>query len=109
MEAISRMLEGMQQEFLDRMAVHDSTDNGELLKTGFNALSELVADPDAPQADAERIQLAFVSGAQYLWAAVMSAADDGKAPTVDMARMMTIKTELDFWQQALRHSLAGHK
>lgn len=112
MDSVSRMLEGKQQEFLDRMtakdqATKDAANNGELLQAGFNSLSELVIDPDTPQEEVEKMQLVWMSGAQYLWAAVMSTMDDGdKMTSGDMDRFMMIKAELDFWQQDLTYRLS---
>ncbi|MCG7945817.1 MAG: hypothetical protein N0C84_05665 [Candidatus Thiodiazotropha taylori] len=79
-----------------------AADNGKLIEAGFNALRELAIAPDAPQVQVDEMRLAYMAGAQHLWASIMSVLDPGPDETPgDMMRMEKIQAELDAWQQTL--------
>lgn len=79
-----------------------AADNGKLIESGFDALRALAISPDAPQIQVDEMRLAYMAGAQHLWASIMSVLDPGAEETPgDMMRMEKIQAELDSWQQTL--------
>lgn len=88
----------------------DAADNGKLIETGFDALRTMAIAPDAPQIQVDEMRLAFMAGAQHLWASVMSVLDPGPGETPgDMMRMAKIQAELDAWQQTIELRLSNTK
>ncbi|MCG7985021.1 MAG: hypothetical protein JAY90_20005 [Candidatus Thiodiazotropha lotti] len=87
-----------------------AADNGKLIETGFDALRELAIAPDAPQIQVDEMRLAYMAGAQHLWASIMNILDPGEGETPgDMMRMAKIQAELDTWHQALELRLGKTK
>lgn len=79
-----------------------AADDGKLIETGFNALRELAIAKDAPQIQVDEMRLAYMAGAQHLWASIMSVLDPGPGETPgDMMCMAKIQAELDSWRQKL--------
>ena len=80
-----------------------AVDNGKLIETGFDALQALAIAKDAPQIQIDEMRLAFMAGAQHLWAAMLDflEAGDDATPT-DINRMQSIQDELDRWEQRIR-------
>ena len=75
---------------------------GKLLEAGFSILQELMIPLNAPQAQIDDMRLAYMAGAQHLWASVMTSLDSGLDETVnDLVRMDKIQIELDTWKQSL--------
>lgn len=92
------------------MGIHDgaaavtktAADNGCLIEAGFNALRALAIAPDAPQTQIDEMRLAYMAGAQHLWASIISVLNPGEDETPgDMMRMAKIQAELDAWKQTL--------
>ena len=80
----------------------EAADEGNLIETGFNALRELVIAKDAPRIQVDEMRLAYMAGAQHLWASIMSVLDPGSGETPgDVQRMEKIQAELDSWRQTL--------
>lgn len=87
-----------------------AADDGKLIEAGFSALRTLAIAPDAPQVQVDEMRLAFMAGAQHLWASIMSVLDPAPDETPgDMMRMEKIQTELDAWQQTLELRLGKTK
>jgi len=79
-----------------------AADNGKLIETGFDALRTIAIAPDALQIQVDEMRLAYMAGAQHLWASIMSVLDPGPDEKPgDMARMAAIQAELDSWRQTL--------
>ena len=79
-----------------------AADDGKLIEAGFNALHTLAIAPDSPQIQVDEMKLAYMAGAQHLWASIMSILDPGEDETPgDMMRMALIQAELDSWKQTL--------
>ncbi|MCG7904391.1 MAG: hypothetical protein JAY60_18440 [Candidatus Thiodiazotropha weberae] len=85
-------------------------DDGKLIEAGFNALRTMAIAPDAPQIQVDEMRLAYMAGAQHLWASIMSVLDPGEKETPgDLMRMAKIQAELDAWQQTLELRLGKTK
>lgn len=79
-----------------------AADDGHLIEAGFNALRSLAIAPDAPKVQVDEMRLAYMAGAQHLWASIMSVLDPGPDETPgDMHRMEKIQAELDSWKRTL--------
>lgn len=80
-----------------------AVDDGKLIETGFDALRALAIAKDVPQIQVDEMRLAFMAGAQHLWAAMMDFLDPGSDETpADLQRMQSIQEELDRWEQKIR-------
>lgn len=87
-----------------------AADNGKLIEAGFNALRSMAIAPDAPQIQVDEMRLAYMAGAQHLWASIMSVLDPGEEETpADLMRMAMIQDELDAWKQTLELRLGKTK
>ena len=79
-----------------------AADNGRIIEVGFDALRELAIAPDAPQAQIDEMRIAYMAGAQHVWASIMSILDHGDDETPgDLMRMAKMQAELDAWRQTL--------
>lgn len=77
-------------------AVKVLTDKGKLVEAGFLSLRLSVIPKDAPPVQVDEMRLAFVAGAQHVWASIMTMLDPGRDPTAkDLRRMALISDELD--------------
>jgi hypothetical protein len=74
------------------------TNEGRVIEAGWHALRVLVVPDDASQEQLSMMRLAFFSGAQHLYSAMVQALrsdQDDKEPTAeDMARLDKIEEEL---------------
>lgn len=71
-------------------------DKGKLVEAGFVSLRLSVIPKDAPPVQVDEMRLAFVAGAQHVWASIMTMLDPGSEPTAkDLRRMTLISDELD--------------
>jgi len=76
------------------------TDSGKLMAAGFRALQISVIPPDTPKVQVDQMRLAYMVGAQHLYASMMAIFDAGHEPTdSDMRRMASIDTELRAFEQ----------
>lgn len=78
-------------------------DEGKLIEAGFEVLNQLIIPSGAPQAQVDDMRLAYMAGAQHLWASMMTSLDPGEDETsADLVRMTNIQAELDTWQQSVK-------
>jgi len=78
-------------------------DDGKLIEMGFNTLRNLMIPMDAPEGQVSDLRLAYMAGAQHLWASVMLMLDPGVEETPeDIKRMDSIQAEFDVWEKELR-------
>lgn len=71
-------------------------DDGKLIEAGWVGLKLAAIDPAAPQVQVDEMRLAFMAGAQHLFASIMGILDPGTEPTeADMRKMDLIAAELD--------------
>lgn len=81
-------------------AAHDAVikrlaDDGKLIEAGFMAMRVAIISPTAPAVQVSEMRLAYMAGAQHLFASMMSAMDPGSDPTpADLRRMSLIDAEL---------------
>jgi len=70
-------------------------DDGKLIEAGWVGLRSTI-DPAAPQVQVDEMRLAFMAGAQHLFASIMGILDPGEEPTeADLRKMDMIGAELD--------------
>ncbi len=85
----------------EQREIHDKLckkliDEGKLIEAGFQGLLLAVIPENASQIQIEEMRIAFFSGAQHLFGAIMSSLDEDEEPTEeDMQRMANISEELD--------------
>lgn len=71
-------------------------DDGKLIEAGWVGLKLAAIPGDAPQAQVDEMRLAFMAGAQHLFASIMGILDPGDEPTdADLRKMDLIAAELD--------------
>jgi hypothetical protein len=70
-------------------------DDGKLIEAGWVGLKFAISK-DAPQVQVDEMRLAFMAGAQHLFASIMGILDPGEEPTdADLRKMDLIAAELD--------------
>lgn len=83
------------REYLENLT-KNLNDKGKLIEAGFVGLRLSVMSPDAPHIQVEEMRLAFMAGAQHLFASIMTILDPGDEPTDDdIRRMGLISKELE--------------
>lgn len=71
-------------------------DDGKLVEAGWVALRLAAIPKDAPQVQVDEMRLAFMAGAQHLFASIMAILDPGEEPTeADLRKMDLISKELE--------------
>lgn len=76
---------------------------GKLIEVGFLSMRATVIAPDAPDVQVREMRMAYMSGAQHLFASIMACLDPGKEPTLaDMRRMSQINDELEAFGEELK-------
>ena len=92
----------MDRAAIDRLT-KELSDQGKLIEAGWVAMRLTVMAPDAPQEQVDEMHLAYMAGAQHLYASITTAMDAGEDITAaDMKRMANIADELDaFAEQQL--------
>lgn len=71
-------------------------DDGKLIEAGWMALRLAAIPKDAPRVQVDEMRLAFMAGAQHLFASIMGILDPGDEPTeADLRKMDLIAAELD--------------
>lgn len=74
----------------------EAADKGHIIEVGWIGYHFLVMGADASVAQAEEARRAFYSGAQHLFASVMTMLEEGQEPTEkDLQRMSNINDELN--------------
>lgn len=82
--------------------------DGRLIAAGFLALRLQIIPLDAPKAQVDDMEFAYLAGAQHLWASVFAALDSGTDATPgDMSRMASISRELDDVKERLKERAYG--
>lgn len=86
-EQISEVLEALSRKLAD---------DGKLIEAGWVALRLKAMAPDAPPIQVREMRMAFMAGAQHLFASIMTILDPGDEPSeADLARMSLISNELE--------------
>jgi len=90
------------RKLIEKVAIEvtkELTDKGKLVEAGFAAFRHLMIAKDAPPLQVSEMRLAFMAGADHLFASIMSIMDPGEEPTDrDLARMDLIHRELEEWR-----------
>lgn len=86
-------------------------DQGRLIEIGWVSLRSLVVSPNASQLQLDEMRMAFMCGAQHLFASIMgSVLDPGDEPTPDdMRRMELIEKELDNFRKEMELRMQSTK
>lgn len=83
-------------------------DEGKIIAAGFVGMRIGVISPNAPQTQINEMELAFMGGAQHLWASIMSILDPDAEPTeADLRRMSLIDRELRDFAERLKTRVHG--
>jgi hypothetical protein len=96
----------------DFRAVHDAlakryADEGRLVEAGFATMCVAILPPDLTQDQVSDMRLAYMAGAQHLFASIMACLDPGSEPTLDdMRRMTLIDKELRAFHAEMKLRLA---
>jgi hypothetical protein len=88
----------MTKQFDDLVAgvANKLADDGRLIEAGWVGLKLAAIPKDAPQVQVDEMRLAFMAGAQHLFASIMGILDPGEEPTdADLRKMDLIAAELD--------------
>ena len=77
-------------------------DEGKLIESGWVIFEGLTVPREAGQTQRREMRLAFMAGAQHVFASLMSVLDPGEEPTErDMRRMDSIHNELELVRKEL--------
>jgi len=96
-------------QVLQRLS-RELTDEGRLIEAGWTILQSRMLPPDAPEGQLREMRLAYVAGAQHLWASIMTILEAGsEATSADLERMSKIDTELEALAQELELRIAAPK
>lgn len=83
------------------LIVEEMSKRGLIIEAGFAAL-RVTSMRDAPPDKVRDMRMAYFSGAQHLYASIMTVLDAGEEPTEkDMQRMELIHNELERFRQEL--------
>lgn len=78
------------------------SDEGKLIEAGAALYEHYVLPADASDVQRQKTRIAFMAGAQHLFASLMSIMDEGQEPTeADLNRMDLIHKELEQWGKTL--------
>ena len=90
------------RQFLEQLS-RRLADEGKLIEAGWVALRIQAIPLNAPAVQLQEMRLAFMAGAQHLFASIMSMLDPGLEETpADLTRMDLIHKELAAFEQELR-------
>lgn len=85
-------------------------DEGRLIAAGFVGLQIAAISPRAPQSQLIEMEMAFMAGAQHLFASIMTILDPGEEPTdKDMQRLDLIGQELAAFAKSFEDRFARAK
>lgn len=91
-----------QRAMLDALAVK-LADEGKVIEAGWIAMRAGCMAADAPEDQVREMRMAYMAGAQHLFACVMVMLDPGEEPSVaDLKRMGSIDAELRNFAGELR-------
>lgn len=83
-------------------------EDGRLIAAGFLALRLQIIPLDAPQAQVDDMEFAYLAGAQHVWASIFGALDaDADATPGDLRRMQLMSRELDQVKEQLKARAFG--
>ena len=95
----------MTREELDKMLdalVKQMADDGRLIEMGWIAMRRTVVPFDAPPVQVSEMRMAYMAGAQHVFASMMSFLDPGEEPTErDMMRVEQIHNELEAFRKEM--------
>lgn len=81
-------------------------DDGFLIEAGWVGLRYAALPADAPEIQVREMRKAFFSGAQHLFASIMSFMETEEEPTAnDMRRMEMLSVELDGFVDSLKREV----
>lgn len=81
----------------------ECVDQGKLIEAGFAALHVTAISKDAPDVQIREMRMAFMAGAQHLFASIMCMMEPGAEPTeLDMQRMNLIDAELKLFVSEMK-------
>jgi hypothetical protein len=90
------------EDFLQALS-RQLADDGKLIEAGWVALQMQAIPPSAPAVQIKEMRMAFMAGAQHLFASIVSIMDDDREPTdADMRRMDLISAELEAFGEELK-------
>jgi hypothetical protein len=91
-----RRRERLARNRLTREVTERLVDDGRIIEAGWRAALLILGWGARPAPERRDLRLAYLSGAQHLWASVMGVLEEGREPTErDLARMSLIADELD--------------
>lgn len=96
--------------YLERLS-KELADKGKLIEAGWYSLRALAIPLNAPATQLEEMHMAYMAGAQHLFASMMTIMEPGDEPTEkDLARMDLINKELEIYRKILaqRGNQSGH-
>jgi hypothetical protein len=71
-------------------------DKGRLMGVGYMTFAAMFVDENTPAKTRRRMEVAFLMGAQHVWASIMNMLDEGAEPTdADLRRMDMLGREMD--------------
>jgi len=77
-------------------------DEGKLIEGGWVVLRSMIP-PDASQAQIDEMRLAYMAGAEHLFASLLTILDPGTEPTdADLRRVDLINEELNVWRDEIQ-------
>jgi len=78
-------------------------DEGKLIESGWVSLRATCMAADAPAVQVREMQMAFMAGAQHLYASMMTVLDPGDEPSLaDLKRLALVDAELRAFDAELR-------
>lgn len=87
-----------EQRQLHDALVKKLVDEGRIVEAGFWAMRAAVIAPNAPEVQVDEMRLAYMAGAQHLFASIMTMFDPGEEATEgDLNRVGKIANELNAW------------
>lgn len=94
------------RQFLEQLS-KKLADDGRLIEAGWVTLRIAAMDPTAPKTQLDEMRMAFMAGAQHLFASIMTVLDPGDTETAaDLRRMNLIDRELRAFADELKLRLA---
>lgn len=96
-----RVIEGVSKKFADE---------GKLIEAGWVAMKLSVLPQEMGEQQERDMRMAFMAGAQHLFASIMAVMEDDHEPTeTDLKRMDLIHAELEAFRKELEaaHKMAG--
>lgn len=92
--------------YLDRLT-KELVDKGCLIEAGWVSLRKNCIDPNASALQLEEMRMAFMAGAQHLFASIITVLDEDSEPTEDdLRRLDLINDELEKFVEELKLKMA---